>query len=150
MQCWRGPNLPWLITNDYVRNCHLCCKHSHKWQMHATNLSNYDGYIWSSSALAGQIHPQLKMDMLCLGFHQLLLLLCSVPGLWLFLAISPLLISNFNPGLAQTKCELCVTISGESSDPLVGIYRWQYYYLHPLYIEEGLIEGFEDIKYDTW
>ena len=31
--------------------------------------------------------------------------------------------SNFNPGLAQRNCELCVTVSGDSSDPLVGIYR---------------------------
>ena len=32
--------------------------------------------------------------------------------------------SNFNPGLAQRDCELCVTVSGDISDPLVGIYRW--------------------------
>ena len=30
---------------------------------------------------------------------------------------------NFNPGLTQRNCELCVTVSGDSSDPLVGIYR---------------------------
>ena len=31
--------------------------------------------------------------------------------------------SNFNPGLAQRDCEPCVTVTGDSSDPLVGIYR---------------------------
>ena len=30
----------------------------------------------------------------------------------------------FHPGLAQRNCELCVTVGGDSSDPLVGVYRW--------------------------
>merc|ERR1719339_266141 len=42
-----------------------------------------------------------------LGFKQLLpLLLCWAPG------------------LAQRDCEPCVTVTGDSSDPLVGIYRY--------------------------
>ena len=28
-----------------------------------------------------------------------------------------------HPGLAQQNCEPCVTVSGDPSDPLVGIYR---------------------------
>ena len=28
-----------------------------------------------------------------------------------------------NPGPAQRNCEPCVTVPGDSSDPLVGIYR---------------------------
>merc|ERR1711970_1323391 len=51
---------------------------------------------------AGRSHPQVSM-----AFHHLLpLLLCWAPG------------------LAQRDCELCVTVSGDSSDPLVGIYRF--------------------------
>ena len=30
----------------------------------------------------------------------------------------------FHAGLAQRNCELCVTVGGDSSDPLVGVYRW--------------------------
>ena len=30
---------------------------------------------------------------------------------------------NLNSGQAQRNCELCVTVTGDSSDPLVGIYR---------------------------
>jgi len=32
--------------------------------------------------------------------------------------------SYLNPVQAQRNCELCVTVTGDSSDPLVGIYRF--------------------------
>merc|ERR1712130_425426 len=54
---------------------------------------------------AGRSHPQISMAD-SLGFRQLLpLMLCWAPG------------------LAQRNCELCVSVSGDPTDPLVGIYR---------------------------
>merc|ERR1712130_842643 len=55
---------------------------------------------------AGRSHPRFSMMANSLGLRQLLpLILCWAPV------------------LAQRNCELCVTVSGDPTDPLVGIYR---------------------------
>ena len=53
-----------------------------------------------------------------------LVLVCSFYSYWKIEAHGKGKISvNLNPGQAQRNCELCVTVTGDSSDPLVGIYR---------------------------
>ena len=66
------------------------------------------------------------MTRLVLQFWLLGLQLCSAPGL-IMNSSSGLYDKDQNiqhhPGLAQQNCEPCVTVSGDPSDPLVGMYR---------------------------